>query len=113
MGRRIEQKKVLVYRDFDGREPFSDWLYGLRDAKARQAVLRRVGRLESGLYGDCKFVGNGVMEMRIFLGSGYRVYFAEGAENIVVLLCGGDKSSQSRDIKIAQHYWRQCKANET
>ncbi len=107
MAQAAEPKTVLVYRDANGREPFTDWLYHLRDAKGRRAVLTRIGRLEQGLYGDCETVGDGVSELRIFLGPGYRVYFGEAGGRIVILLCGGDKASQSRDIKAAKQYWQE------
>ncbi|RIK93115.1 MAG: addiction module protein [Proteobacteria bacterium] len=111
MPQATEQKKVIVYQDASGREPFTDWLNNLRDEKGRRAVLKRIGRLEYGLYGDCESVGDGVSELRIFLGPGYRVYFAEEARHIVVLLCGGDKSTQHKDIKTAQAYWKEYKAH--
>lgn len=106
-----EPKKVIVYQDASGTEPFTDWLNNLRDEKGRRAVLKRISRLEYGLYGDCEPVGDGVSELRIFLGPGYRVYFAEEARHIVVLLCGGDKSTQDKDIKTAKAYWKEYKAN--
>lgn len=65
------------------------------------AILNRIVRFESGLFGDAKPVGRGVSEMRIFVGKGYRVYFTVRNNEVVILLCGGDKSSQQRDIKKA------------
>ncbi|WP_374634495.1 type II toxin-antitoxin system RelE/ParE family toxin [Ferrovibrio sp.] len=103
----VAPKTVLVYQDADGREPFTSWLGGLRDHKARRAILMRLGRLEQGLYGDCAPVGDGVSELRIFLGPGYRVYFGETGGHIVILLCGGDKASQTRDIKAAKGFWQE------
>ena len=69
--------------------------------------MTRIGRLEHGLYGDCAPVGEGVSELRVFFGPGYRVYFGEEAGNIIILLCGGDKSSQDKDIKTAKEYWKE------
>jgi putative addiction module killer protein len=109
MVRPIEPRKVIVYQTEKGDEPFTDWLNGLRDPKARRAILKRVGRLEQGLYGDCKPVGAGVSELRFVLGPGYRVYFGEEAGKIVILLCGGDKSTQDDDIKTAKEYWKEYK----
>lgn len=107
-----ESKKVIVFQDVNGKEPFTDWLNDLRDQKGRRAVLKRIGRLEYGLYGDCKPVGEGVSELRIFLGSGYRVYFGEEDGHIIVLLCGGNKGSQDKDIKSARVYWKEYKAHD-
>jgi putative addiction module killer protein len=70
-------------------------------------ILARVSRMQQGNYGDCKPVGEGVSELRMFFGSGYRVYFGEHGNDWVVLLCGGDKSSQDDDITQAKVYWRE------
>jgi putative addiction module killer protein len=105
-------KTVIVYRDAAGVEPFSDWLHGLRDPRTRRRILQRLFRLESGNFGDCKSVGEGVSELRFFFGPGYRVYFGEDGDTIVVLLCGGDKSSQRRDIRQAQNYWKEYLSHE-
>ena len=98
---------VIVYRDAAGNEPFTNWLNNLRDARTRRRILKRLWRLESRHYGDCKPVGNGMIELRFFFGPGYRVYFGKDGDNIVVLLLGGDKSSQRRDIQKAQTYWKE------
>ena len=81
---------------------FVKWLDALRDAQARQRIVVRIRRLELGNPGDIKPVGEGVSEMRISHGPGYRLYFTRSGETIVILLCGGDKSSQARDIAIAR-----------
>jgi putative addiction module killer protein len=70
-------------------------------------LLARLRRLELGHYGDFKSVGAGVNELRFFFGAGYRIYFAEDGDTIVVLLCGGDKDSQRRDMQKAQAYWQE------
>lgn len=77
------------------------WLDGLRDIRARARVLMRVERLAAGNPGDAESVGEGVSELRINYGPGYRVYYKEQGRELVILLAGGDKSSQSRDIKTA------------
>lgn len=82
-------------------ELFAKWLDNLRDVKAKARVLVRVERLASGNAGDVKPVGEGVSEMRIDYGPGYRVYFIQRGSELVILLAGGDKGSQSRDIKAA------------
>ncbi|MBN1667924.1 MAG: type II toxin-antitoxin system RelE/ParE family toxin [Anaerolineales bacterium] len=98
---------VIIYRDAEGNEPFTDWLHALRDASTRRRILLRIFRLESGHPGDCKPVGGGVSKLRFFFGPGYRVYYGADGDTIVVLLCGGDKSSQHRDIRKAQAYWKE------
>jgi len=81
---------------------FSDWLDGLRDRDARARIQIRLDRLALGNPGDVKPVGDGVSELRIAYGPGYRVYFVQRGKVLVILLCGGDKSSQSRDIATAK-----------
>jgi len=103
----------MLFSDATGREPFADWLLELRDVMGRKRILARVSRMQQGNYGDCESVGEGVRELRLFFGSGYRVYFGEQGDDVVVLLCGGDKNSQSRDIEQAKIYWREYRSHET
>lgn len=100
-------KTIIIYRDPNGNEPFHDWLHSLRDPTIRRRILSRLLRVEAGHYGDYKAVGEGVNELRLFFGPGYRIYFGEDGDRIVVLLSGGDKGSQSRDIQQAQRYWQE------
>lgn len=81
---------------------FVEWLDALRDDRARKRIVIRIRRLELGNPGDVKPVGGGLSEMRIPYGPGYRIYFTRAGETIVILLCGGAKSSQTRDIAMAQ-----------
>jgi putative addiction module killer protein len=83
-------------------DEFSTWLRELRDLRARAKVLARIDRLSLGNPGDVAPVGDGISEMRIHYGAGYRVYFIQRGEEIIVLLCGGDKNSQASDIKMAK-----------
>jgi putative addiction module killer protein len=83
-------------------EVFADWFDGLRDREARARITVRIRRLSLGNPGDVKSVGSGVSEMRIDYGPGYRLYFTRKGNTIVVLLCGGDKRTQDRDIVRAQ-----------
>ena len=97
--------EILIYESADGRSPFSEWLNKLRDSAGRAVIRTRIARLRLGNFGDCKPVGGGVVELRIDFGPGYRVYFGKESGVLVVLLCGGDKKSQRRDIKQAQNFW--------
>ncbi len=83
-------------------ETFNKWLKGLRDARAVSRINARIRQVSLGNLGDIAPVGEGVSEMRIFYGPGYRVYFIREGKSLVVLLCGGDKSSQKKDIKQAK-----------
>lgn len=87
------------------------WLDGLRDARNRRRIISRLVRVQQGNYGDVEPIGEGLSELRFFFGAGYRVYFGEDAGNIVVILCGGDKSSQSQDIENAKAYWQEHNNN--
>lgn len=80
---------------------FDNWFSALRDSNVKVRVQMRIDRAELGNFGDCEPVGEGVSEMRIHFGAGYRVYFVQRGYEIVILLAGGDKSTQSRDIKTA------------
>ncbi|HXI05916.1 MAG: type II toxin-antitoxin system RelE/ParE family toxin [Bradyrhizobium sp.] len=83
-------------------EEFSNWLNRLRDAVAKAKILVRIDRLAQGNPGDVKPVGEGVSELRIHHGAGYRVYYTRRGEQLIVLLCGGDKDSQDEDIANAR-----------
>lgn len=83
-------------------ETYRIWIDGLRDRRAATRILARVARLGLGNPGDVKPVGEGVSEMRIDYGPGYRVYYTQRGSEIVILLCGGDKSTQDRDIRTAK-----------
>ncbi|RJQ50729.1 MAG: type II toxin-antitoxin system RelE/ParE family toxin [Desulfobacteraceae bacterium] len=82
-------------------EDFSKWLRGLRDRQARARIQTRIDRLQLGLAGDVKPIGEGVSELRIDYGPGYRIYFAQRGRALVILLAGGDKRTQDKDIKAA------------
>ncbi len=82
-------------------DTFSHWVARLKDRRAARAIARRIDRIVAGNLGDVKPVGGGVFEMRIFTGPGYRVYFCQRGGQIIVLLCGGDKSTQQQDIQRA------------
>jgi putative addiction module killer protein len=99
--------KTIVYKtSANGKEPFSKWLFDL-DKKTRAIVVSRIKRVTLQNFGDCKLLKgtNGIWELRIDYGSAYRVYFGKDGYTVVVLLIGGDKGSQERDIEKAQEYW--------
>ncbi|PWU22374.1 MAG: addiction module killer protein [Bdellovibrio sp.] len=98
-------KNILVYRTAAGRSPFEEWLGALKDRQVVAQIQKRLIRIELGNFGDVKPVGRGISEMRIHVGPGYRIYFAQEGNQIIILLCGGDKGSQAKDIKLAQEYW--------
>lgn len=83
-------------------DTFSRWLRALRDLHARAGIVRRLSRAQAGNLGDVKSVGDGVSEMRVDVGPGYRLYFTRRGDALILLLCGGDKSSQARDIMLAK-----------
>jgi len=103
-------QEVREYQTIDGQSPFGDWMSSLRDRQAGRRIVGRVDRLRIGNRGDWKPVGEGVFELRIDYGPGYRVYCGQEGQTLVLLLCGGDKSTQSTDIKRAQEYWSDYKA---
>ena len=100
------------YRRLDGRVPVSEWLVALKDPRGRARIEIRLQRLALGLFGDVKSVGQGVHELRVNSGPGYRVYFGRHGLELIVLLCGGDKSTQSQDIETAHGYWRDWKRRQ-
>ena len=101
--------QLVAYRDDEGREPFQIWFAGLdRHAEAKVAVI--LTRLEQGNLSEVKPVGLGVLERRIDWGPGYRIYYGRDGERQVILLCGGTKQRQQRDITAAQERWADYRA---
>jgi putative addiction module killer protein len=88
-----------------GKAPFTEWLMGLGHRETRFRILARLNRIRLGHFGDCKTLGDGLFELRLMFGPGYRVYFGREGERVVLLLGGGDKSSQGRDIERARATW--------
>ncbi len=101
--------ELRFYQTASGRQPFVDWLNGVTDGEARARILARLDIVASGSFGDARPVGEGVLELRIRWGPGYRVYFARVGHVVVLLLCGGDKRAQDEDIKDAKRYYRDFK----
>lgn len=99
------EKTVLHFLTASGRCPFQAWAESLKSKTVTAAVAARINRMRSGTLGDWKSVGGGVFELRVDLGPGYRVYFGRDGETVVILLSGGEKRSQTSDIKRAKEYW--------
>lgn len=83
-------------------ELFSKWLYKLKDIQGKVSILRRIDRMKKGNFGDYKSLGDGISELRLTTGPGYRIYYTQKGDEIIVLLVGGDKSTQSKDIEKAR-----------
>ena len=96
--------ELVVYVTEEGKAPFDDWFDKL-DTVAALKVRTALARIETGNLGDVKPIGQGVSERRITFGPGYRVYFGKDGDKIVILLCGGTKKRQSKDIEKAKAYW--------
>jgi len=101
--------QLLEYITEAGENPFHKWLNSLNDRAARARIRVRLNRVRLGNFGDCKSVGKGVNELRVDYGPGYRVYYGKSKTTIVILLCGGSKKSQPKNIQIAQEYWADYK----
>ena len=105
----VSEKQVENYVCPNGSCPFDDWMGSLRDQRAKARIRTRIARVRLGNLGDYEPVGNGVLELKINYGPGYRVYFGQVGVKLVILLCGGDKSSQAEDIRRAIEYWEDYK----
>ncbi len=98
--------EISHYLTPEGKDIFLEWQLSLRDTKARIAIDRRINRIELGNFGDHKFCRDGVWELRIDFGPGYRVYYAIAGSKVVLLLSGGDKGTQTTDINRACEEWK-------
>jgi len=101
-----QPQTVLIYENEVGKHPYIEWFSDLKDRQARAKIETRIARLEAGNFGDTKSVGDGVVELRIDYGPGYRLYIGRDGNTTVILLCGGDKATQDQDITLAQKYWK-------
>ena len=100
---------IAYYLTETNRKPFKEWLDGLKDITARQKIRIRLDRIRLGNLGNNRFVGGGVYELKIDYGPGYRVYYALDGKTVVLLLLGGVKSTQDKDIVLAKKYWEDHK----
>ena len=101
--------ELQYYRTPNGKQPFTEWFESIRDKNTQNRIDKRLERLEDENFGDCQPVGGGVFELRLHFGPGYRIYFGQIGNSFVLLLCGGNKASQARDIELAKSYWREYK----
>ncbi|MGA8054450.1 MAG: type II toxin-antitoxin system RelE/ParE family toxin [Burkholderiales bacterium] len=104
--------ELLRFQREDGREPVTEWLESIRDKTAQARIRVRLRQLQAGNFGDSRPVGDGVLELRVHVGAGYRVYCGRRGERVVILLCRGDKPSQARDIQTAKVYWADWKRRQ-
>lgn len=99
--------ELVYYVTENGRIPYREWFESLNDSKTKAVIDARLTRICSGNFGTCEPVGPGIFELKIYYGPGYRVYFGKAAGRIVLLLCGGDKSTQRKDIQRALQFWKE------
>jgi len=104
-----KKKIVIIYADKNGREPFSEWFNSLKDRTFKARIRNRISRLEFGNFGDCEPVREGIFELRFFFGPGFRIYLAEDENSRILLLGGGDKKTQVKDILKAKSCWKKFK----
>jgi putative addiction module killer protein len=98
--------EIRHYLTEDGKDPVFEWIKHIRDPIAKMQIVKRINRVEQGNFGDHRFCRDGVWELRVDVGAGYRVYYAQAGSAIVLLLFGGDKSTQSADIDRAVKHWQ-------
>jgi putative addiction module killer protein len=103
-------KEIRLYETEYGRVPFAEWMDSIEGQPVYGAVMARLDRLEQGNFGNHHSVGEGVSELVLDIGPGYRVYFGRDGESLVILLVGGSKKSQQSDIETAKRYWRKYNA---
>jgi putative addiction module killer protein len=103
----VEPVEILTFVTEDGKVPFDEWFMGIRDNQTRARIETRIDRLALGNFGNCGSAREGVIELKIDFGPGYRVYFGRHGDTLVILLGGGTKNTQDADMKLARQYWRE------
>lgn len=101
--------RIRKYRHSNGRVPFDEWFSSIHDRTTKARLLKRLDKVQLGNLGDCRAVGDGVFELREHFNQGFRIYYGIENQTVLLLLCGGDKSSQSGDIHKAKQYWQEYK----
>lgn len=109
----IVAREVRNYITPNGHQPFRRWLTQLQDKRTRASIQRRIARLQEGNFGDFKRLGGGLYELRIDYGPGYRIYFGMFTSRVLLLLWGGQKGTQRRDIARAQNYWNEIRSRNS
>jgi len=104
--------EIEVYETSSGKRPFEVWLKSLREVHTRAKIRIRLDRLRMGNFGDCKSIAGGICELRIHYGPGIRIYYGKVKSRVILLLCGGDKGSQVKDISKAKEYLRDYQTRE-
>ena len=102
----MDRFELCHYTDVSGEDLFGRWLHSIKDLQTLAIIASRLTRLANGNFGDCKCLGNGVWEMRIHAGAGWRVYYGLERDQLIVLCAGGTKNGQQRDIKTAIQRWK-------
>ena len=98
---------IIELKDEYGRSYYAQWLQGIKDPKAKARIILQVDKMELGLFGDSQPIGTGLSELRIHFDPGYRVYYGKESRHKYLLLLGGNKSTQFKDIKLAKKYWKE------
>ncbi len=106
-------KQIKVFQLTETKIPLQEWLDSLKDKTTKARILERLKRLSSGHFGDCKRLDTRLGELRFKFGSGYRVYYSEIDDQLILLLCGGDKSTQTKDIETAKTYLKIYQENRS
>lgn len=107
----MTQYKISMYKTDNGKVPFITWLESIKDTTTKRRIRLRIDRMIDGNFGDTKNLGNDLYELRLFFGSGYRIYYTIENDVLVILFSGGDKSSQNDDIKKAKMYLQAYKGD--
>ena len=104
--------EIELYKTTSGQCPFDDWFKNIQEMHTRAKILTRLDRLKLGNFGDCKSLGDRIAELRIYYGPGIRIYYSKIGRKVILLLCGGDKSSQAKDINKAKKYLKEYQSRE-
>lgn len=105
----MEKFRIVEYETKDGKRPFKQWIDKIRGMRTQARIFRYIRGLSLGNFNNCKSLGAGIHELKIDFGPGYRVYFGNERKTIIILLCGGSKKNQDKDIQTAQGYWAEYK----